>query len=115
VKIAIRTVKDPGTQTVDALPVGVPGLAAHAAPGAAGWIITHVRSGNAVLWFPEASPEAVLAAARQLAPLTDWAAPASQINRRKVGPLVCEVGDRWGGRTYFAGQDPVLDDVGVAS
>ena len=59
---------------MDAVPCGVPGLAIHAAPDADGWVITHIASGCRAAWFPDASPEWVLACAQELGTLGDWTA-----------------------------------------
>lgn len=66
-------------EQVDALPCGVPGLVIHAAPGADGWVITHVPSGCRAAWFPDADPEWVLACAQALGEVGDWTGDVTRL------------------------------------
>jgi hypothetical protein len=54
--------------------MAAPGLAVHAAKGADGWTLTHVPTGRAAGWWPEASHRArAMACARALGGIGDWA------------------------------------------
>jgi hypothetical protein len=70
---------------VDGLPCGVPGLAITRATARTdsdvviGYTITHTRSGLSAGFFPDTDPEAVLAAALELGPLTDWTRPGNEV------------------------------------
>jgi len=76
----------------------VPGLVIHKAPGAKGWMLAHEPSGSGVGWFPHADPEAVLAAALDLAQVADWTLPPGDLSGYAAS--VREVITRWGGRFY---------------
>lgn len=90
--------------TVDAFPCGVAGLAIHAAvPPATGWVITHVRAGLLVGWFPDADPEAVLAAAQALGDLADWSLPADDVADDATQAEVEDALERWGGTVTAPG------------
>jgi hypothetical protein len=98
VKILIRsTLEGPAVVPVDGLPCGVPGLAITRTPHAGdGYVITHVRSGNGVLWFPDTDPEGVLAAAQELAPLADWTISGAALTAiRGLGSRTWAVGSRY--------------------
>jgi hypothetical protein len=87
---------DGGPDRVRATPCGVPGLAIHAPADhvngqASGWVITHIASGLCAGWWPEVSPEQVLAAAQALGELGDWT--VSDLDRLPCdGRTVLELG-----------------------
>jgi hypothetical protein len=73
--VTVRAPGEPGGRGLRrAAGCGVPGLVV-SVRHSGGWAITHVRSGCAVAYFPDADPELVLAAARDIAPLADWTRP----------------------------------------
>ena len=96
-KILIRSTREgPAVVPVDGLPCGVPGLAITRAPATSGYVITHLRSGNGVLWFPETDPEGVLACAQKLAPLADWTVSGEALVRSKgLGSRVWAIGSHY--------------------
>lgn len=106
-KIVIRqwNGREIGDMVVDAVPCGVPGLAVHAAVRASGWVVTHVPSGCRVAWFPDASPEYVLACAQALGELGDWTAgfPAPRLAGQALG-VIGEFG-------AITGRSPVPRDI----
>ena len=102
-KLRIYQPADPsGFGIVDALPCGVPGLMIHKALDADGWMITHARSGIGVAWFPDADPEAVLAAAQEIGPLTDWTASGDTVVASGIGRRMSAICRKWGSRDYPA-------------
>ena len=80
-------------------PCGVPGLAINRDP-VSGWNITHTRSGCALAWFPDADPEAVLAAAAEIGDIADWTAPGSALIHLRWD--VEDAVTPWGGGTVAA-------------
>ncbi len=117
-KILCRTVREgPAVVPVDGLPCGVPGLAITRAlttgPDDGGYSITHVRSGCAVLWFPDTDPEGILAAALELAPLTDWTESGTEVVAGKpgLGRRVRAIGDAYGAQPYSVGCKAAGEDI----
>lgn len=91
----------PALQVVDAVPCGVPGLAINADHGTpATWVITHIRSGLAVAYFPAVSPEAVLAAAQALGTLADWTMSAEDVADHITLGDVLDTVKPWGGEWH---------------
>lgn len=86
---------------IEAVATPVPGIVAHPAVEAEGWMLTHAASGFAVGWFPEASPEALLGCAQELAGLADWTVPVP--DTRSLAPAVLPVIRRWGARRRMPG------------
>jgi hypothetical protein len=93
IRLAGRTM-----MTIKALPVGVPGIMAHpTASGRPGWMLTHVRSGNGIAYFPpDVDPEVLLACAKELAPLTDWTCRGSDLANAQMARKIVAVTSRWG-------------------
>jgi hypothetical protein len=112
-KILCRTVQPgPSVIPMDGLPCGVPGLAITRAMGTAGFAITHVRSGCAVLWFPDTDPEGILAAALELASLTDWTQSGTEVLAKPgLSRRVRAVGDNYDAQPYSVGRPPDGEDI----
>lgn len=107
--IMIKTVS--GEQETDAFPCGILGLVIHKAqPGFPGWVITHLRSGYAVGWFPDGNPESTLACARELGELQDWTADGVQLaalGRTAAFKPIRDCLRRWGYEPY---ENPLSGD-----
>lgn len=112
--LTIRT-HDGATATTDALPTGVPGIAAHLDVSGTGWVLTHIRSGNGLGWFPpEVDPEALLACAAELAPLADWTASAHDLLASGAVQMALPIAERWG-YVNRRMRPKVLDDLPAVS
>lgn len=82
----------------EAWPCGVTGLAIARRANREGVEIVHVRSGTCVGYFPDAGPEAALAAAQEIGMLADWTLGGSQLRAMPGLDLETDrVLSRWGG------------------
>jgi hypothetical protein len=101
VKLAVAYADAGGEITwpeVEAFPTQAPGLLAHRALDADEWVISH-HSGVAVAVWAATSAEYALAAAGDLAGVTDWTVSGKQLAgiARSIGPDVRRITRRWGG------------------
>lgn len=96
-----------GPVTVTGYHSGVPGLVVTRDPHARDWSITHRASGFAV-WSRFETRAGAIDAARKLAGLTDWTAPAEELGDMAL--LGAAVRDRITGRTVLS-FDAVDDDA----
>ena len=107
--LAVRSRRaHPEMEIVRAVPCGVPGLAINAdVIDPRTLIITHVLSGYAVAYFPGVDGEAVLAAASELAKLTDWTQEGADIADEVARYEVVDIASRWGG--HCDGPPPIKE------
>lgn len=111
-KVLCRTVREgPAVVPVDGLPCGVPGLAITRAPETIGYTITHVRSGCAVLWFPDTDPEGVLAAAFELGQVADWTLTGADLAALRIGRHVHAIGRSYGAHIYSISRKTDAEDI----
>ena len=114
-KVAVRW--SGKTIKVGGLPCGVPGLAIVLRPSGEGLGIVHVRSGAFIgLFAASVSPEAVLAAAQEIAHLADWTVPGTVLQSTPgLADDAYMVVLRWGGNMRGGGAPAATDITEVSA